>query len=478
MKRIATANRAIDLFGAGKDGFKSAVPGVSDPTYCSPQWFNFLQEAIVRTIEQAGMTPSDDYDQFAKALTIVTTAQATRAEVALVATELARDASFVTGPKYGTEALGRIAVADGVNYLVQGSGDVAAYEYRRTNSTTSMLIAIYPSAASVANIDSRISKISSNDYALVFTDAQLHIAAAILKNGGFAIADLRATSATGGNYSPETLTVGGARLKSDASTDYVVQITDSAGRIAFGIKNTGELVVGKITATEANISGLGSGGSSGPTLDQIGSYFGLLNISPTVAYAIGDSTVAAYAGGTAILDLVISSRTKNSLAVPGQTIAQQKSVWQSATVNPVLVGWVVIQIGLNDLVPSEAASVAIARIQDLVATVRTKIGSSKPILISQMTPCRQRLTDIYGSTNGPISYQKWLDINSAIAGSGSTPITGVEGRITSHVELMNDGTGNLLSTYNTGDNIHPNTAGRQINATAWVNGLQAARIAS
>jgi hypothetical protein len=37
---------------------------------------------------------------------------------------------------------------------VQGSGDVAAYEYRRTNSTTSVLIATYPSVGAVWAIDS------------------------------------------------------------------------------------------------------------------------------------------------------------------------------------------------------------------------------------------------------------------------------------------------------------------------------------
>jgi len=38
-------------------------------------------------------------------------------------------------------------VNDGEAFKVQGSGDVAAYEYRRTNSTTSVLIATYPSSS-------------------------------------------------------------------------------------------------------------------------------------------------------------------------------------------------------------------------------------------------------------------------------------------------------------------------------------------
>lgn len=50
---------------------------------------------------------------------------------------------------YTTEALGRAAVADSQAFKVQGSGDVAAYEYRRTDASTSVLIATYPSVESV-----------------------------------------------------------------------------------------------------------------------------------------------------------------------------------------------------------------------------------------------------------------------------------------------------------------------------------------
>lgn len=73
-----------------------------------------------------------------------------QAQAAQAQAELARDASFVTGPKYPNEATGRAAVADGANFLVQGSGDVAAYEYRRVSAgTISTLIATYPSASAV-----------------------------------------------------------------------------------------------------------------------------------------------------------------------------------------------------------------------------------------------------------------------------------------------------------------------------------------
>lgn len=64
-------------------------------------------------------------------------------------TILARDASFALGPKYTTEALGRAAVADNASFLVVGSGDIAAIEYRRVDANTSVQLASYPSAAVV-----------------------------------------------------------------------------------------------------------------------------------------------------------------------------------------------------------------------------------------------------------------------------------------------------------------------------------------
>jgi len=59
--------------------------------------------------------------------------------------EAARDAALIQAGVYATEAAGRAAVADGQYFKVQGSGNVAAYEYKRTNSTTSVLISTYPS---------------------------------------------------------------------------------------------------------------------------------------------------------------------------------------------------------------------------------------------------------------------------------------------------------------------------------------------
>lgn len=57
MKRIDTATAETDTHGSGKDGFTNGDPGVTLPTAVDADWFNGVQEEIVRTIEGAGLTP-------------------------------------------------------------------------------------------------------------------------------------------------------------------------------------------------------------------------------------------------------------------------------------------------------------------------------------------------------------------------------------------------------------------------------------
>ena len=78
-------------------------------------------------------------------------ASATSAAASAAVAEGARDAAIIGAGVYVDEPTGRAAVADGVAFKVQGAGDVAAYEYRRTNSEASVLIATYPSISSLSS---------------------------------------------------------------------------------------------------------------------------------------------------------------------------------------------------------------------------------------------------------------------------------------------------------------------------------------
>lgn len=53
--RIDTSNRAIDLFGTGKDGFATPSPPTTPPTTLSPDFANMLQQEITNTVEAAGL---------------------------------------------------------------------------------------------------------------------------------------------------------------------------------------------------------------------------------------------------------------------------------------------------------------------------------------------------------------------------------------------------------------------------------------
>lgn len=66
---------------------------------------------------------------------------------------LARDASIAAaGPLYANEAEGRAAVGDGEVFKVQGSGDIAAFLYKRINATESELVTTYPSSTAVSRL--------------------------------------------------------------------------------------------------------------------------------------------------------------------------------------------------------------------------------------------------------------------------------------------------------------------------------------
>lgn len=199
-------------------------------------------------------------------------------------------------------------------------------------------------------------------------------------------------------------------------------------------------------------------------------------VAGTTAYALGDSTISAYGGQPNVIDLMSTSRNRDDVAAPGNSIAQQKSAWLARTIDAALVGWVVVQVGLNDMNPGSGTTAGkIAELQDLIDTIRADVGAA-PILVSKMSPARQRWINLYGATDGPLAQQRWVDVNEAIAGQGTAPITGVQGRVTSHLPVLDDGAGNLAAAYDTGDGIHPNAAARQVIADAWEFALTTAGI--
>lgn len=73
MRRINTANKAADLFGAGKHGWKNGLAGTTNrPTEGQAEWFNEVQEELARAVEASGqvVTPGN-LDQLGRAIRLL-----------------------------------------------------------------------------------------------------------------------------------------------------------------------------------------------------------------------------------------------------------------------------------------------------------------------------------------------------------------------------------------------------------------------
>lgn len=197
---------------------------------------------------------------------------------------------------------------------------------------------------------------------------------------------------------------------------------------------------------------------------------------------LGNSTIAPYLSQEGIdfyllskADSIVGTKVKND-AVPGHTIAQQQAVFLADT-GKANYDWIVVEVGLNDLDWTEAASVALGRYQTLIDSINANKKTTAKIVVASMTPCKQRLINVLGPTNGATAYQKWLDMNTAIMGGGANAITGVDYRTSIHTEALNDGTGNLALIYEipgTVDGIHETNAARKIIAESYRQTLQKA----
>ena len=200
---------------------------------------------------------------------------------------------------------------------------------------------------------------------------------------------------------------------------------------------------------------------------------------------LGNSTVASYLGANGVDYYLLNTQETaagfyvDNHAVPGHTIDQQRAVWQAlTTAQKKSYNYVVVEIGLNDLNPAVSIDTTLAKYQQLIDTIYNQKGPYCKILLATMTPCKQRLYDVYGGS-GAASWQKWKDINSAIMGTYTTNITKADYRFNQHTLTMENANGNLdtmLEVYGTYDHIHESNAGRNIIAQSYRTALQKLRL--
>ena len=183
---------------------------------------------------------------------------------------------------------------------------------------------------------------------------------------------------------------------------------------------------------------------------------------------MGNSTITAWGAYNSVASYLSYKGTLIDISGLGDKINTQKTKWDALDTNEKLsLEYVFLQIGLNDLDPSESASTTLSRYQTLVNTINADAPFAK-LILGTMIPCKQRLLNVYGAANGLIAYQKWLDMNEAIKGNGVNAIIGMVATASIHTDSLNDGDGNLDDAYDIGDGIHPNNAGRIIIADSWM----------
>lgn len=194
--------------------------------------------------------------------------------------------------------------------------------------------------------------------------------------------------------------------------------------------------------------------------------------TPSITHGktIGDSIVAQYLGQNSIPYYLFSAADlANGYSVvdqsqPGNTIQQQWEIYNDDP-NKLLYDWVIVQVGVNNLANGNLIADIIDAYQYLIDFIRSTGKPSIKIILSTMTPCKERLDSI------GYSYTNWLLLNEAIRGEGSTPITGANGVCEIHTDFLNDGSGNLLPEYEISgvdDHIHiNNTAKSRVALESW-----------
>ncbi len=184
------------------------------------------------------------------------------------------------------------------------------------------------------------------------------------------------------------------------------------------------------------------------------------SIDAAEGVGLGDSIVSLYAAYSPVGTYIYTtaeSRSRSgivSYAYPGNTIAQQATAWASAPQRGAAgVAWVWLHLGINSLnAGGLSAAAATAELQALINDINTQNPTAK-IIIDPIMPCLASV--------GGVVWAKAVTFNQNIAGTGPNPITGSNRITLPYWTAADDGSGNLIAAFDSGDGIHQNTAARQ-----------------
>jgi hypothetical protein len=191
---------------------------------------------------------------------VIATTQAGLASTARAGAETARDSALVSANLYASEALGRAAVADGLSFNVQGTGDVAVQIYRRINSTTSTLLADLASNAALSFASRSAEQYAFGGQVLhALTDSSDRAVATWLLDGvmrgklGLQIAPTSPLSLTFSSADGLTTLDSPTQAQADdvqfvGGVPCIGALTDSAGRAYLALLQNGKTYIPKLTA--------------------------------------------------------------------------------------------------------------------------------------------------------------------------------------------------------------------------------------
>ena len=147
-------DEALNRFSDNEERFDKFVNGPTGYTTSNGTAVEAAPVFLARVEAEADQAVSDAVDllETQGAQIVIDAVEAKDATlIARDQAQAARDAAIVNSPTYPDEPTGRAAVADGAYFKVQGSGKIAAYEYRRLNSWSSTLVATFPAADGIVN---------------------------------------------------------------------------------------------------------------------------------------------------------------------------------------------------------------------------------------------------------------------------------------------------------------------------------------
>jgi hypothetical protein len=136
----------------------------------------------------------------------------------------------------------------------------------------------------------------------------------------------------------------------------------------------------------------------------------------------------------------------------GDTITLQQTAWDGPTGTPkgwADLKWVFISVGYNDINGGATSSTVLTRLQTLINNIKTANASVK-VIVGKLTPTNLALGTTAQLVNTGIDTLTSVDL--VVSGWNAAYPTG----------LQNGSTFELHSSVNSGDALHPNTAGRAI----------------